>query len=64
MPIYKIRNRKCCCVSGKCRLVKSCFVKCKIGKIIFFHGVVFFFNHCVSVHNSTLRNLDYSFFNL
>lgn len=35
MPVYKIRNMKCCCVSGKCHLAKSCFVKRKIGNFLF-----------------------------
>lgn len=34
MPVYKIRNMKCCYVSGKCRLAKSCFVKRKIGNFL------------------------------
>lgn len=41
MLIYEIRNMKCCCVTGKCCLVKSCFVKHKIGKF-FFHRDNFF----------------------
>lgn len=35
MPVYKIRNMKCFCVSGKCHLAKSCFVKQKIGDFLF-----------------------------
>lgn len=63
MLIHKIRNMRCWCVSGECCLVNFCFVNCKIGKIYFFHGDNFF-NHSVSVYNSTLKKQKSKFLSL
>lgn len=63
MLIHKIRLMKCWCVSGECCLVNFCFVNCKIGKIYFFHGDNFF-NHSVSVYNSTLKKQKSKFLSL
>lgn len=60
MLIYEITNMKCCCVTGKCCLVKSCFVKRKIGKLFFFTEIIFLISmYLYTIQHLKTNNLDF-----
>lgn len=61
MPVYKIRNMKCCCVSGKCHLAKSCFVKRKIGNFLFMEIIFLVTLYLYTIQHLKKTNLNVYF---
>lgn len=61
MPVYKIQNMKCCCVSGKCRLAKSCFVKRKIGNFLFMEIIFLVTLYLYTIQHLKNTNLNVYF---
>lgn len=61
MPVYQMRNIKCFCVSGKCHLAKSCFVKHKIGNFVFMEIIFLVTLYFYTIQHLKQTNLNFYF---
>lgn len=61
MLVYQMRNMKCFCLSGKCHLTKSCFVKHKIGNFIFMEIIFLVTLYLYTIQHLKKTNLNFYF---
>lgn len=56
-----MRSMKCLCVSGKCHLAKSCFVKHKIGNFLFTEMIFLVILYLYTIQHLKKTNLNFCF---
>lgn len=61
MLLYQMRNMKCFCVSGKCHLAESCFVKHKVGHFLFMEIIFLVTLYLYTIQHLKKANLNFYF---